>query len=77
VFGDAEAEAVGRRAAGHQNLPGFFIMDIHAGAFQNLKRSDMDAIAFLMAHAGIAGTGHTVFMGWYHVSPLFDISTFI
>jgi hypothetical protein len=37
----------------------------------------MDAIAFLLAHAGIAGAGQPVFMGWYHLSPLFDISILI
>ena len=69
VFGDANADAVGRCAAGHQDLPGLFVVDIHTGALQNLQRSDVDAIAFLMAHAGIVGAGQPVFMCWYHLPP--------
>jgi hypothetical protein len=76
VFGDADADAVGRRAAGHQNLPRFFIVDIHAGAFQDFQRANVNAVALLVPHAGIVGAGHAVFVGWYHCSPLFDISNF-
>ena len=55
---DADADPVGPCPAPYQDLPGLFIMDVHAGPFEDLQGGHVDLFAFLPAHAGVVGALH-------------------
>jgi hypothetical protein len=48
-------------------------VDIGTGPFQHFKGGNVNTITRIAAHAGVAGTGDSVFMGLYHLLPFSDI----
>jgi hypothetical protein len=69
MLGETNPNAISFSPSPDQDLPGFFIMDIHADPFQDFKAAEMDSVTFLLPHSSISSTGHFCGICCYHVSP--------
>jgi hypothetical protein len=59
VGGEAQADTIGAGSCGEQDLAGALIVHIDAGASENFQAGEVDALTFLLPHAGVMCVRYT------------------